>query len=99
MNQPVARYKAARPDHGRLPGVPREAPPRLGNEEAPGGDVPWSQFFLPVSVEPAGGHIGQVQRGRTGTPNAPRPQGESAELRQVVPGRGANVIGKTGGQE
>ena len=59
----------------------RDTPARLLHQQQPRGDVPGLQPSLPITIEPAGGDIGQVQ-GRG--PEASDPGDALADLMQVL---------------
>ena len=43
-----------------------DEPAGFADQEHARGDVPGREMLLPEAVEPAGGHVGQVERGRAG---------------------------------
>src|ERR1700693_2829916 len=44
----------------------RTLSPGFPDQQDSGGHVPWVETKLPKTIQPAAGHIGQIQRGRSG---------------------------------
>jgi hypothetical protein len=70
----------------------------LGHQQNAGGCIPGVEVELPEGVHAATSYVSQVERGRTGTAHAMRPQGEfliKMDVRTVV----ALVAGKARGNQ
>ena len=82
-----------------LAGVIADAAARLFHQHETGGQIPGRQAPLPVAIEPASGHIGQIQGCRSGSPHPSGAVGEPGELGVIVIETAAAVVGKACGQQ
>ena len=68
-----------------IPAVIGDEPACFGNKQGPGGAIPGIQLGFPEPVDPACGHVAQIESGGTGAPDALAPQGKCAEIIQIIP--------------
>src|SRR5512138_1503953 len=52
----------------------------LGNDERAGGDIPWLELQLPISVQPTGRHRAEIERGRPASADLLGPHDERIEV-------------------
>ena len=56
----------------------------LPNDQAPGSQVPWSQFHFPKPVKTTCGHIAKVQGSGTGSPDSVDPEAKIFKMIEIV---------------
>ena len=85
---------APRRDRMATPSMPGDASAGLAHDQRAGGDVPRLQVLLPEAVEPARGHVAEVERRRSQPAHGACPAEERPEHRDEIGGLLVDVVGK-----
>src|SRR5438132_9959894 len=72
---------------------------RLLHDQRTGGHVPGLEMLFPEAVEPSRGHVAEIQRGGSKTPDATRTAEELTEERDEIAGVLVNVVWKAGDEQ